>query len=376
MYKNLGVSNGLIALYTSWFYLPWVIKPLWSPFVDLNKTKRWWIIAMQTILAVGFAAVAFLIPTTFFLQSTIAVMWLMAFASATHDIAADGFYMLAQSEEEQSFFVGVRNIFYRIAMVLGQGVMVMAAGALCKLSGSMFTAWSIVFAAVAVLFVLIVFYHRYALPHVDSDDNSKRGETIDIFITFFRKENIVATIAFILLYRLGEAQLSKMAAPFLLDDIEVGGLAMSNEQVGLIYGTVGVVALLAGGLLGGIVVARQGLRKWLWPMVLSMNVPNVVYVGLALIQTSNFWVVCSAVALEQFGYGFGFTAFTLYLIQFSKGEYKTAYYALCTGFMALGMMLPGMISGYMQEALGYEMFFIYVLLCCLPGMIIIKWLKV
>lgn len=376
MYKNLGISNAEMAMYTSWFYLPWVIKPLWSPFVDLCKTKRWWIVAMQTLLSVGFAAVAFLIPTSFFFQSTIAVMWLMAFASATHDIAADGFYMLAQNEEQQSFFVGVRNIFYRVAMVVGQGVMVMAAGALCRKTGSMATAWSLIFAAAAVLFLLIVIYHKFQLPHAASDTVNERGSMRDIFVSFFRKDGILPALAFILLYRFGEAQLGKMSAPFLLDDTSVGGLAMSNEQVGVIYGTAGVLALLAGGLVGGIAVAKRGLRSWLWPMILAMNVPNLVYVVLSLAQTNDFFVVCSAVVLEQFGYGFGFTAFTLFIIQFSQGEYKTAHYALCTGLMALGMMLPGMISGYVQEILGYTSFFVYVLICCVPGIVCASFIKI
>ncbi|MBP5420015.1 MAG: MFS transporter [Bacteroidales bacterium] len=376
MYKNLGVSNADIALYTSWFYLPWVIKPLWSPFVDLCKTKRWWIIIMQTVMSIGFAAVAFLIPTSFFFQATIAVLWLMAFASATHDIAADGFYMLAQDEQQQSFFVGVRNIFYRVAMIVGQGFMVMMAGVLSRINGSMAVAWSLIFVAISLLFVLLVVYHKLQLPRAESDTEKESGSTRDIFVSFFRKPNILPVIAFILLYRLGEAQLTKMSAPFLLDDISKGGLAMNNEQVGAIYGTFGVLALLAGGLVGGIAAAKNGLKRWLRPMIMAMNLPNIVYVALAWIQTSNFFVVSSAVVLEQFGYGFGFTAFTLFIIQFSQGEYKTAHYALCTGLMALGMMLPGMISGFVQEALGYSSFFLYVLLCCIPGIVCAAFIKI
>lgn len=375
MYKNLNVPNSLIALYTSWFYLPWVIKPLWSPMVDLTKSKRWWIITMQTLLAVGFGAVALTIPTSFFLQATIALLWLMAFASATHDIAADGFYMLAQSDADQSFFVGIRNICYRIAMVFGQGVLVMCAGLICHHTQSMATAWSLIFGAIALLMLLIAIYHGFRLScATEKTNNANRGSTADIFLTFFRKKQIVIAIAFILFYRFGEALLTKMASPFLLDDASVGGLQMTNEDVGLIYGTIGVVAQLCGGLIGGIVASRDGLKRWLWPMIIAMNVPNVVYVIMAATLPSNFLAICAAVAVEQLGYGFGFTAFTLFLIQFSHGQYKTAHYALCTGLMALGMMLPGMISGYMQEMLGYELFFIAVLICCLPGMIIAHWL--
>lgn len=376
MYKNLEVSNSAIALYTSWFYLPWVIKPLWSPLVDLTRSKRWWIIAMQTLLGIGFGVVSFFIPTSFFLQTTIAMLWLMAFCSATHDIAADGFYMLAQNADQQKFFVGVRNIFYRIAMVVAQGVIVMSAGILCRLTNSMTTAWSLIFVGIAVLMLLLAVYHYFQLPKAKSDAQPTDRTTADIFISFFQKKNIIVAIAFILLYRLGEAQLSKMAAPFMLDATMAGGLSLSNEEVGLIYGTIGVIALLIGGLVGGVVAARDGLKKWLWPMILAMNVPNIVYVVMAIVQPTNFVTICSAVAIEQLGYGFGFTAFTLFLIHFSDGKYKTAHYALCTGLMALGMMLPGMISGWVEEQLGYQMFFVYVLICCVPGMILARWIEV
>lgn len=376
MYKNLKVENSEIAFYTSWLYLPWVIKPFWSPFVDLLKTKRWWIITMQTLLCVGFAAIAFLIPTSFFFQSTLAVFWIIAFCSATHDIAADGFYMLAQDEQSQSFFVGIRNIFYRIAMIFGQGLLVFCAGILSRYFDSVQFAWSIVFFLMCVLFLSISIYHRYKLPNSQTDAKKSIARIDDLFISFFRKKDIIVAMLFILLYRLGEAQLAKIASPFLLDDVTAGGLGLSNEQVGIAYGTIGVIALLLGGVFGGIVAARDGLKRWLWPMILFMNLPNFVYVFFAYIQPSDFWIICSGISLEQFGYGFGFTAFTLYLMQFSQGEYKTAHYAICTGFMALGMMLPGMISGYMQEWLGYEYFFLYVVICCIPGMIVASLLKI
>lgn len=376
MYKNLGISNAEIAFYTSWLYLPWVIKPFWSPFVDLLKTKRWWITSMQLLIGAGLAGIAFFLPTTFFFQATLAVFWLMAFSSATHDIAADGFYMLALNESEQSLFVGIRNIFYRIATITGQGLLIVLAGMLEKWTGNIPYAWSLVFFVCAGLFIAIGLYHTYQLPKPTTDKGASLGSLGNLFKTFFQKKGIVLSLAFILLYRLGEAQLAKLASPFLLDKPEMGGLNLSTEQVGIIYGTIGVIALLLGGIVGGIVASKHGLKKWLWYMVAAMNLPNLVYVYLAFVQPENFWVISSCVAIEQLGYGFGFTAFMLYLIYVAQGPYQTAHYAICTGFMALGMMLPGMIAGWLQEIMGYDWFFIWVCLCTIPGIILAGFLPI
>ncbi|MBR3872233.1 MAG: AmpG family muropeptide MFS transporter [Paludibacteraceae bacterium] len=376
MYKNLGISNAEIAFYTSWLYLPWVIKPFWSPFVDLLKTKRWWITSMQLLIGAGLAGIAFFLPTTFFFQATLAVFWLMAFSSATHDIAADGFYMLALNESEQSLFVGIRNIFYRIATITGQGLLIVLAGMLEKWTGNIPYAWSLVFFVCAGLFIAIGLYHSYQLPKPTTDKGASLGSLGNLFKTFFQKKGIVLSLAFILLYRLGEAQLAKLASPFLLDSPEMGGLNLSTEQVGIIYGTIGVIALLLGGIVGGIVASKHGLKKWLWYMVAAMNLPNLVYVYLAFVQPENFWVISSCVAIEQLGYGFGFTAFMLYLIYVAQGPYQTAHYAICTGFMALGMMLPGMIAGWLQEMMGYDWFFIWVCLCTIPGIILAGFLPI
>lgn len=376
MYKNLGISNTEIAFYTSWLYLPWVIKPFWSPFVDLLKTKRWWITTMQLLIGAGLAGIAFFLPSSFFFQATLAVFWLMAFSSATHDIAADGFYMLALNESEQSLFVGIRNIFYRIATITGQGLLIVLAGMLEKWTGNIPYAWSLVFFVCAGLFIAIGLYHTYQLPKPTTDKGASLGSLGNLFKTFFQKKGIVLSLAFILLYRLGEAQLAKLASPFLLDKPEMGGLNLSTEQVGIIYGTIGVIALLLGGIVGGIVASKHGLKKWLWYMVAAMNVPNLVYVYLAFVQPENFWVISSCVAIEQLGYGFGFTAFMLYLIYVAQGPYQTAHYAICTGFMALGMMLPGMIAGWLQELMGYDWFFVWVCLCTLPGIILAGFLPI
>ena len=578
MYKRLGISNTDIALYTSWLYLPWVIKPFWSPFVDLIKTKRWWITTMQLLIGAGLAGVAFLIPAPFFFQATLAVLWLIAFSSATHDIAADGFYMLALDSGQQSFFVGIRSTFYRLAMISGQGVLIILAGALevatgteplkinvqssnttqtelvatnpiirdttgtietfsafpanltlrtanisaeefsqlkdfattenekngfkdketgatqaevkektswwtlhvssplgnfikmrfgekrekdlplihgektgnagliaislnkkpepgkemvlntrfsggdksislvsgerlvftnqnwdkpaylvvqldkklttevtgtfTAASGNLPIAWSITFYILAGFFLLIFIYHRFALPHPASDapKNHRVNEILRefgmTFKSFFLKNGIGLAIAFMLLYRLAEAMLVKLASPFLLDTHEVGGLGLTTGQVGLVYGTVGVISLTLGGIVGGIAASRKGLKYWIWPMALSITLPNLAYLYLSWFTPESLFLINLAVAIEQFGYGFGFTAYMLYLIYFSDGEHKTAHYAICTGFMALGMMLPGMMAGWIQELIGYNHFFIFVMICTIPTLAIIPFLKI
>ncbi len=383
MYKRLGISNTDIALYTSWLYLPWVIKPLWSPVVDLLKKKRWWIIVMQLLVGAGLAGVAFTIPVPDFFQFTLAFFWLLAFSSATHDIAADGFYMLALDEGEQSYFVGIRSTFYRIAMLAGQGLLVILAGYFEVRTGNIPLAWSITFGILAALFLVFFIYHRFLLPRPSSDLGTlqtKEGNVLEeffnTFITFFKKKNIGPALAFILLFRFGEAQLVKLASPFLLDPREAGGLGLSTGDVGFIYGTVGIVALTLGGILGGLLASRKGLKFWLWPMAFAMNIPNLVYVWLSYVAPESMWLISASVALEQFGYGFGFTAFMLFMIYFSEGNHKTAHYSICTGLMALGMMLPGMISGWIQEMVGYEHFFIWVVLCIIPGFVLLRFLKI
>jgi PAT family beta-lactamase induction signal transducer AmpG len=377
LYKNLGLSNTAIAFYTGWLYLPWVIKPLWSPVVDALQTRRGWIGAMQFGLGAALAGVALTIPTTHFLQLTLAFFWLLAFASATHDVAADGFYLLALSEREQSLFSGVRNTFYRIAMIVAQGQLVVLAGKIHEWTGSFTTAWMLVFALVAAVFLVLAVYHRWRLPRPVGDlaggaepQQKFSASFRETFATFFQKPKIVTLIVFMLLYRLGEAQLLPVAKFFLLDPRAQGGLALTDAQFGWIYGTIGVGALLLGGLLGGWVVARQGLKFWLWPMLLAIHLPDAVFIWLSCAQPGNLWAIGAGVAVEQFGYGFGFTAFMLYLIRVARGPHATAHYALCTGFMALGMMVPGMWSGWLQEHLGYPLFFAWVILATIPSFLV------
>ena len=383
MYKKLGISNTDIALYTGWLYLPWVIKPFWSPFVDLVKTKRWWTVTMQLIIAVGFACIAFALPTSLFFRLTLAAFWLVAFTSATHDIAADGFYMHGLSDHEQSLFVGIRSTFYRIATVAGQGLLVILAGHLEDSTGDIPFSWVVVFGVLSVFFLLVGIYHAWVLPKPVSDHPVENVTAKNIvreffmtFKTFFQKKHALTAILFMLLYRLPEAQLVKLISPFMLDPTEKGGLALTTEQVGWAYGTVGIIGLTIGGILGGIAASRGGLKKWLWPMVCAITLPDLVYVYLSYVQPASLLAVNICVFIEQFGYGFGFTAYMLYLIYFSEGEHKTSHYAICTGFMALGMMLPGMAAGWLQEMLGYRHFFVWTIICCLATFLVCMFIKI
>lgn len=381
MYKNLGISNTDIALYTSWLYLPWVIKPLWSPFVDLCRTKRCWIVGLQFLVGAALAAVALTVPGPGFFRATLAVFWLIAFSSATHDIAADGFYLLALDSHRQAAFVGVRSTFYRLAMIAGQGGLVGLAGWLQGRTGSMTVAWSAVFGLAAAGFLLIALYHQWVLPRPIGDlpapggGGALRGY-FGTFGAFFRKPGIGVGLAYLLLYRLGEAQLVKLTTPFLLDRADAGGLGLGTAQVGLVYGTVGVVALTLGGLLGGYAVSRCGLKRLLWPMLAAMHAPNFVYVLLAWWRPGDLGLISAAVAVEQFGYGFGFTAYLLYMMLLAEGDHRTAHYAICTGFMALGMMLPGMAAGWIQDHVGYANFFVWVCLATLPSVALTPLLRI
>ena len=382
MYKKLNISNTEIALYTSWLYLPWVIKPLWSPFVEVFKTKRFWIIFMQLLIGAGLAGIALTIPSSNMFKYTLAFFWLIAFSSSTHDIAADGFYMLGLSSHDQAWFIGIRNTFYRFAILTGQGLLVILAGQLENIYNDVF-AWSIIFAGLSFLFILFAFYHKWALPKPTEDNELSKltikkiiPNIVNIFISFFKKPQIIIAVCFILIYRFGEAQLVKIAPLFMLDSIEMGGLGLTTSEYGFIYGTLGMIMLTLGGIFGGLLAAKHGLKYWIIWMALAMKLPDIVYVYMAYAQPDNFYLIGSFVAIEQFGYGFGFTAYLLYMMMLSEGEHKTAHYAICTGFMALGMMIPGMFSGLLQETIGYRYFFNWVLVATIPGLILIKYIKI
>ena len=450
LYKQLGLSNTDITFYTSWLYLPWVIKPLWSPFIDLIKTKRWWIVTMELLIGAAFGGVAFTIPTSFWLQGTLFFFWVMAFASATHDIAADGFYMLGLDEHNQAWFVGIRSTFYRLATIFGQGILVMIAGNLQVLyRNSIPYSWSLMFYGVTGLFIALWLWHSYVLPKLESKDNqeiedvaekttmqklyglvekSERKDyfrklilytvivyvlvygislllptvksfvysifyiylvialfytispgfrdTLSTFFTKFPTREVIIGILFMLFYRMPEGLLAKVSALFLIDASHNGGMGLSPQEYGLVQGTVGVIGLTLGGILGGFCAGKDGLKKWLWPMVCAITLPDIVYVYLSYALNSSLAVINVCVFIEQFGYGFGFTAYMLYLIYYSRGEFKTSHYALCTAFMALSMMIPGLFAGALQEAVGYRAFFIIVMICCAVTFLVTSFLKI
>ena len=389
MYKQLNLSNAEITFYTSWLNLPWLIKPLWSPFVDILKTKRWWILSMQILIGAALAGVAFTIPTGFWFQSTFALFFLIAFSSATHDIAADGFYMLGLNQYEQAYFVGIRSTFYRLATIFGQGVLVMIVGDLqVYFRNSIRLSWSLVFYGITGLFIALWLYHRYILPlpkedrpHMQLEASQIWEDFVHTLVTFFQKPQVCAGICFMLFYRMPEGLLAKVSTLFLLDAGHNGGLGLAPQDLGLVQGTVGVVGLTLGGILGGLAVSCNGLKKWLWPMVCAITLPDAVYIYLSyalpdLSSIFNYVIVNICVFVEQFGYGFGFTAYMLYLIYYSRGKYKTSHYALCTALMTASLMLPGLVAGWLQEQVGYRMFFIIVLACCSVTFLVSSFLKI
>ena len=418
LYKQLGLSNWEITFYTSWLYLPWVIKPLWSPFIDIVKTKRWWITAMQLLIGAAFGGIAFTIHTELWLQGSLFFFWVMAFSSATHDIAADGFYMLGLDNHRQAVFVGIRSTFYRLATIFGQGFLVMVAGNLQLLFRDRIAyCWSLMFYGVAGLFIALWLYHSCILPRPEDESNSPAqpsgdsgspgdeakaddgdgtsspgtapeepfrmssmwSDLISVFKTFVTKmapRDVAVAILFMLFYRMPEGLLAKVSALFLIDSGGAGGLGLSPQEYGLVQGTVGIIGLTLGGILGGLAAGRDGLKRWLWPMVLAITLPDMVYIYLSYALPSNLFIVNVCVFIEQFGYGFGFTAYMLYLIYYSRGAFKTSHYALCTAFMALSMMLPGLVAGALQEVVGYRMFFLIVTALCSITFIVTALIKI
>ncbi len=380
MYKSLGINNEDIGIYTSLLYLPWVIKPLWSPFIDLYSTKRNWFLAMQLFISIAFLVVGLTIPTSHFFILSLAVFWVAAFASASNDVASDGFYMLALAKEQQSFFLGIRSTFYRLSMLTGNGLIVIIAGYLEEQYGDKTKAWSYTMIIVGLIMAVITIYNYFFTPKTEMKTTGNELELTPkvsfgtVFSSFFQKKQIGLALAFILFFRLGESQLLKMLTPFLINEKSVGGMGLTTQDVGIIYGTFGVLALTIGGILGGIAISKQGLGKWMLPMILTMHLPIIGFILLSHFHPASIFYVYATVIAEQFGYGFGFAAFMMYLIYVADGESKTSHYSIATGFMALGMMLPGMLSGYIQEYLGYTNFFVWVFLATIPGLILSRFL--
>ena len=392
MFTKMGVPNGEMAFFTSLLYLPWMIKPFWSPFVDIFKTKRWWTVTMQLLMAAAFILLTLTLPvpeaetiaagttpmSMFYI--TLMLFVVTAFASATHDIAADGFYMLALSTGDQAQFVGIRSTFYRLSSIFGQGVLVAIAGMIEASSGNIPFSWRITMLVTAVVFTLVALYHTFIIPKPAADKSTLDGKEASVgaifaefgrtFKTYFMKPGVWLAIIFMLLYRLPEAFLIKLCMPFLVAKQELGGLGMTTASVGIAYGTIGVLFLTIGGILGGIYASRVGLKKSLWVMAACMTLPCITFVYLAICQPTNLALISTAIAIEQFGYGFGFTAYMLYMMYFSDGEFKTSHYAICTAFMAASMLLPGMVAGYIQEAIGYVNFFWMVMACCVATLIV------
>lgn len=381
MFKNLNVSNTDIAFYTSMAYWPWVIKPLWSPLIELFGKKRHWIVGLQFVLSLAFGLMALTIPAPDFVRFALVILWLMAFSSATHDIAADGFYLLALPPDRQAAFVGVRSTCFRLAMLTGKSGLVWLAGRLIGITSDVTRAWSLIFWLLSACFLAATLYHRWRLP-VLADDRAVQTEQrsawdfLHVFGKFFAKPGILIALLFLLTYRLAEALALKLVEPFLLDPRAAGGLGLTNEQLGLASGGVGVIALLGGGLLGGYLISRHGLRRMLWPMIFVMHVPIVIFFLLAKAQPNSLLLISAALAVEQFGYGFGFTAYLVYMMMIAEGEHKTAHYALCTGFMAAGIMLPGLVAGWIQDHIGYEKFFLWACAATIPSFIATALIKV
>lgn len=369
-YKQMGLSNTAITFYTSWMYLPWILKPIWSPFIDLVKTKRWWVLTTQVLLGAAFGGVAFTIPTSFWLQGTLFFFWVAAFTGASHCVAADGYYLLALDERQQAWFMGLRQVGDRLATIIGQGVLVMVAGNLQVIfRGSISYSWSLTFYGLAGIFLVLWLWHSHAMPHAHDDRSypivSARSILSGFVLTFrafLGKPNIVLALCFILLFRLPEALLSKVSPLFLIDAAHNGGLGLAPQEYGLVQGTVGMMGIIIGSIVGGIAVSRGGLRRWLCPMAIAYSLPPLIYIFLAYALPESLVMVSLAVFVEQAGVGFGITAYMMFLIYYNRGEFRTSHYAIASAMMTLSLMLPGLVAGGLEEALGYRKFFVLTLL--------------
>lgn len=385
LFAKMGVPNDQLSFFTTLLSFPWFLKGLWSPFVDILRTKRWWIISMQILMTCLCILLTVTLPhpsaesieagtSVHLFRWTLVFFIITAFASATHDIAADGYYMLAHDTKSQAGFIGIRSTFYRVSSIFAQGVLVYMAGYIENETGDIPYSWQLTLGATSVILLLVTLYHCFFLPKAAEDRPREvkdyagaLHELADSFATFFTKPGVILAVTFMLLYRLSEGFMVKLSQPFMLANRAIsmndkgqyigGGLGLNTDTVGLINGTAGVIALLLGGILGGIFIARKGLKKSIWPMAAALTLPSFVYCYLSMAQPESHWLIGTAICFEQFGYGFGFTAYMMYMMHFAEGPYKTAHYAICTAFMALSTMIPGFVAGALQMAVGYTTFF-------------------
>jgi PAT family beta-lactamase induction signal transducer AmpG len=376
MYKNLGISDTQIALWTSLIMIPWTFKPLWSPILEMFRTKKIFVVTTQMVTGISFALVAFSLQLPDFFAYSIAFMAVIALSGATHDIATVGVYLNELSPTEQSKYVGWQGAFYNIAKIFSGGALVYLAGELEKTMG-VSMAWTIVMLVYAAIMILLSVYHMKFLPLgesvVDDVKSLKQGIATlkEVAVSFFQKKGIVMSILFVIFYRFAEGFAIKIAPLFLKADVEAGGLGLSTSQIGMIYGVFGSAAFVLGSILAGHMTSRIGLKKSLLLLCAAFNLPFAVYFLLSFYQPDNVFLISSAIAVEYFGYGFGFVGLILYIMQqISPGKYKTAHYAFADGIMALGFMLPSMLSGYFSDMLGYKLFFIMVLVATIPSFIV------
>ena len=369
-YKQMGLSNTAVTFYTSWMYLPWILKPIWSPFIDLVKTKRWWVLLTEILLGAAFGGVAFTIPTSFWFQGTLFFFWVAAFTGASHCVAADGFYLLALNERQQAWFMGIRQMADRLATIFGQGILVMVAGNLQVIfRGSISYSWSLTFYGLAGVFLALWLWHSRTLPHARDDRQHPLVSARAIlsgfvltFRTFLRKKGIIQALCFIMLFRFSEALLSKVSPLFLIDAPHNGGLGLAPQEYGLVQGTVGMIGVIIGSIIGGFAVSKGGLHKWLFPMVLAYSLPPVIYLALAYWLPDSLMLVSVSVFIEQCSTGFGLTAYMMFLIYYNRGEFRTSHYAIASALMTLSLMIPGLMAGSLEEALGYRRFFLLSLI--------------
>ena len=379
-YKSMGMDNASIAMLTSFLYLPWVLKGFWGPLVDSYSNKRSWILFCASVFFVCFFGLTLAQFSSHWIFLTASIFWLLGFVSATYDISADGFYMLALTPKEQSFYVGIRNAFYRVAVLFGQGAMMSIAGFSKEIFGSIERGWATSFGICALVVGISVPFLKHSIPVSDADIKRKTENFKDVFVgivlafkEFFTKKNIFCILAFVIFYRFAEAQLLRIVQPFFMDSIADGGLGMSETQVGLVYGTIAPIALLGGGIIGGMLISKLGLVRCMLIMACALNLPNLIYVYMAMFQPQSMIINSALIAIELFGYGFGFAGFMVFLMWASKGENQTSSYAICTSLMALGIVIPGCFSGGIQMSLGYLNFFLWIMFSTLVSFAVTVW---